>query len=264
MNINRKIITLTTDFGTADGYVAAMKGKILSMAPDAMILDISHDIPPQDIWRGAWALRRAAKQYPEGTVHLAVVDPGVGTMRSGVVIETENYVFIGPDNGLLSLAAREDNIRQVIEINEDGSDWQKSDSFDGLTLFAPIAGLIMAGMDILNAGEEAEDLVELPDSRGTLLGNLIEGEVILFDRFGNAITNIPGTLLNNRTVDRVGLMNGTQARFCSHYSEVAGGNDMGAIVNSDGLLELALFGESLYESGRIQLGDNIKVLLKPI
>lgn len=259
----RQILTLTSDFGTADGYVGAIKGRVVSVVPQVTIHDITHDIPPQDIWRGAWALKRAAPNFPEGTVHLAVVDPGVGSARVGVVVETDRYVFVGPDNGLLTLAAQDDTIRRVIEIREDAKDWNKSASFDGLSMFAPVAAMIMAGMSLDQVGEEAEDMVEFSLKPASKVGNLVEGEVVLFDRFGNAITNIPGDWLVGEPVERVVLKDTIMVRYSRFYSEVAGGDKMGAIINSDGFVELALFGESLQDSGLVHLGDPVRILIKP-
>ena len=263
MNRPPRILTLTTDFGTADGYVGALKGRILSIAPEALLCDVSHEIPPQDIGRGAWCLRRAAPQFPPGTVHLAVVDPGVGSQRAGIVIETERHVFVGPDNGLLYLAARDDGIQRVIEINEDTQEWYKSTSFDGLTLFAPVAALLLAGMPLEDVGPDAEDLVEWPDATARPQGNVVDGAIVLFDRFGNAITDIPGEALRGRKVERVYLRNTQELRYCQHYAQLAGDKRPGALVNSDGRLELTLYGDSAQAQLGLKPGDPVRVLLRP-
>jgi S-adenosyl-L-methionine hydrolase (adenosine-forming) len=264
MNRARRILTLTTDFGTVDGYVGAMKGRILSVAPDAVLCDITHDIPPQDIGRGAWCLRRAVPQFPSGTVHLAVVDPGVGSLRSGVVIETEHYLLVGPDNGLMHLAARDDGVRRIIEISEDAQEWYKSTSFDGLTLFAPVAALLLAGMPLEDVGPDAEDLVEWPDATARVHGNVVEGRIVLFDRFGNAITDIPGDALQDRAVEHIYLRNSVELRYCDHYGQLAGDAKPGALVNSDGRLELALYGDSAQAKLALRPGDPVRILLRPL
>jgi hypothetical protein len=258
-----RILTLTTDFGTADGYVGAVKGRILSIVPDATLCDVSHDLPPQDIGRGAWCLRRAVPQFPAGTVHLAVVDPGVGSMRSGIVIETERHVLVGPDNGLLYLAARDDGIRRIIEISEDTQEWYKSTSFDGLTLFAPVAALLLSGMPLDDVGPDAEDIVEWPDATVRSQGNVVEGHIVLFDRFGNAMTDIPGEALRGRTVDRIYLRNAQELHFCDHYAQLAGDARPGALINSDGRLELTLYGDSAQARLSLRPGDPVRVLLRP-
>ena len=259
-----QIITLTTDFGTQDGYVGALKGKLLSVMPTASIHDVSHDIPPQNIGQGAWCLRRAAPRFPPGTVHLAVVDPGVGSTRGGLVIETEHYLLVGPDNGVLSLAARDDGIVQVVEIGEEREEWHKSANFDGLTLFAPVAGYLMAGMPLDEIGPEAEDMVEWPDPDAFLQGSVVEGTIILFDRFGNAITNILANMLEDRIVEHIYLNNSIDVMFANHYAEFAGGDTIGGTLNSDGRLELAIYGESIQEQMKLEFGDTVRVLLRPL
>lgn len=263
MNSPPRILTLTTDLGTADGYVGAMKGRILSITQDVAIHDISHEIPPQDVWRGAWCLRRAGPRFPPGTVHLAVVDPDVGSMRSGVVIETEHYLLVGPDNGLLSLAARDDGIRRVVEISEESEGWRKSASFDGATLFAPVAGFLVAGMPLDDIGPDAEDLVEWPEEEAAAEGSVIEGSIVLFDRFGNAITNIPASALQDRRIERIFLRASREAYFCTHYAQLAGNSRIGALINSDHRLELALYGKSLQAKLELRTGEPVRVLLGP-
>jgi hypothetical protein len=264
MNRGTRYLTLTTDFGTADGYVGALKGRILSIAPDVHLHDIAHDVPPQDIARGAWCLRRAAPQFPPGTVHLAVVDPGVGSERAGIVIETERYVLVGPDNGLLYLAARDDGIRRIVEINETAEEWYKSTTFDGLTLFAPVAALLAAGMPLDDVGPDAEELVEWSDATVRVHGSVVEGRVILFDRFGNGITDIPGDALKGRAVERIYLRNAQEVQYCHHYAELAGAARPGALVNSDGRLELTLYGDSAQARLGLHAGDPVRVLLRPL
>ena len=259
-----QIITLTTDFGTADGYVGAMKGRILNLAPQAALQDISHDLPPQDIGRGAWCLRRAVPHFPPGTIHLAVVDPGVGSMRPGIVVQTTQYTLIGPDNGLLYLAAKDDGIRRIIEISEDGEDWQKTASFDGLSLFAPVAGLLAAGMALEDVGPDAEELTEWTENLARPQGNVVDGRVEMFDRFGNAITTIPASALERRTVERIYLRNTDEVTWCDHYAQMAGSTRPGALINSDGRLELALYGDSARERLGLRPGDPVRVLLRPL
>jgi len=258
-----RILTLTTDFGTADGYVGAMKGRVLSIAPGAVLCDVAHDIPPHEIAHGAWCLRRAAPQFPTGTVHVAVVDPGVGSNRAGIVIETEHMLLVGPDNGLLYLAAHDDGIRRIIEISEDAKEWYKSTSFDGLTLFAPVGALLLAGMPLEDVGPDAEDVVEWPDTTVAGQGNVVEGRIVLFDRFGNAMTDIPSEVLRHRIVERVYLRNAQELRYCDHYAELAGDNRPGALINSDGRLELSLYGDSAQARLGLHTGDPVRVLLRP-
>jgi hypothetical protein len=256
------IITLTTDFGTADGYVGAMKGRILTINRGAAVVDISHEVLPQNILHGAWCLRRAAPRFPEGTVHVAVVDPGVGSWRSALVIETSHFYFIGPDNGVLSLAANDDGIVRVVEIADKSRLWQKSASFDGLTLFAPVAAHLAAGMALDAVGTDAEDVVTLPEPQPVYAEGVVEGTVILFDRFGNAISNISRADLENRPIDRVFLHGGLEAKVCEHYAQLAGSGRVGAVWNSDGRLELSLYEQSLKDRLGLELGEPVRVILR--
>ncbi len=257
------ILTLTSDCGTADGFVGAMKGRILSIAPAARLCDISHDIAPQEVLQGAWCLRRAAPRFPDGTVHLAVVDPGVGSSRAGLVVETERFLLVGPDNGLLSLAAREAGLRRIYRIRENPPHWHKSGSFDGLTMFAPVAAHLLLGTEPGACGEPSEEMVELPGPAPLRLGNEIHGAILFFDRFGNAISNITRTDLKNGEPGKIMLSYGVEAVYCSHDAAVADlRGRIGAFWNSDDHLELALFSDSLRDSRRIHAGDGLRVLVK--
>jgi len=255
-------ITLTTDFGTRDGFVGAMKGRLLSLAPGILVIDISHDLSAQGIVEGAWCLRRAAPKFPPGSIHLAVVDPEVGSWRSALVVVTERFLLVGPDNGLLSLAARDDGIRRVIEIRDQCDQWSKSSNFDGLTLFAPVAALLARGLALDEVGEDAEDLVSLPEPQPTRVGLALVGEMLFADRFGNCITNIHRGLVGTRSIDRVVVQPGLEARLCDHYAEVAGSGAVGAVWNSDGHLELAVFGQSAAARLGLKPGDPVRLLFK--
>jgi S-adenosylmethionine hydrolase len=255
-------ITLTTDFGTRDGYAGAMKGRLAVLAPGIPVVDISHDIPAQGILEGAWCLRRAAPRFPPGAVHIAVVDPEVGSWRSAILVVTERFLLVGPDNGLLSLAARDDGIRRVIEIRDPHPLWSKSASFDGLTLFSPVAAFLAKGGSPDDVGDEADDLVSLPDPAVTRVGNALIGQILLIDRFGNAITSIHKMHVGSRTVERVLVQAGLDARLCGHYAELAGGSGPGALWNHDGFLELAVFGGSAAERHGLKVGDPVRALLK--
>jgi len=256
------IVTLTTDFGTADGYVGAMKGRILTITPGVSVVDVSHEVPPQNILHGAWCLRRAAPRFPEGTVHVAVVDPGVGSWRAALAVETSHYYFVGPDNGVLSLAATDDGIVRVVEIAEKTRQWQKSANFDGLTLFAPVAAHLAAGMALDAVGSDAEDVVTLPEPQPVYAEGVVEGAVILFDRFGNAITNIARSDLENRPIDRVFLHGGMEAKVIEHYAQLVGTGRVGAVWNSDGRLELTLYEQSLKERLGLETGEPVRVILR--
>jgi S-adenosylmethionine hydrolase len=243
--MKRPLLTLTSDFGTAEGYAGAMKGRVLSLAPEAVLVDISHEISPQDVLQGAWCLKRAVPQFPPGTLHLAVVDPGVGSARRGIVVETERFLLVGPDNGLLIWAAEADGIRSVRAIDPARGAWRRSATFDGLSLFATVAGHLLSGLAVESVGPALDRWVHLELKRPTACQSCIEGEVILHDRFGNAITNITQEALSERPLARVELGRPGPVRLCASYSDLASEPGVvGALWNSDGHLELFLYAGS--------------------
>ncbi len=183
------IVTFTTDFGFSDGYVGAMKGVVLSLAPDATLVDITHGIAAQDVVGGAIALAQAAPLFPRGTIHVAVVDPGVGGARADVVVAAGGSFFVGPDNGVLSLAAPEP--RQIYRI--DAAAFRRepvSPTFHGRDVFAPTAGRLAAGAPPSAAGPSLPALVELDPPLVRRVGDRVEGTVTHVDRFGNLLTSL--------------------------------------------------------------------------
>src|SRR5688572_16854125 len=186
------VVTFTTDFGTRDGYAGAMKGVVLSLAPDAVLVDISHDVPARDVVAGAFTLAQAAPLFPPGTIHVAVVDPGVGGARADLVVEAGGALFVGPDNGLLSLAAPPP--RTAFRIEEAGFRREPvSPTFHGRDVFAPAAGRLAAGRPAREAGPPlAGAIADLPLARSGPLKESGEGEVVHVDAFGNLITSFDG------------------------------------------------------------------------
>src|SRR5687768_13136661 len=183
----RPIITLLTDFGTADGYVAEMKGVILTRAPEASLVDVTHDVPPQDVECGRLALARYWRRFPPGTVHVAVVDPGVGTARAALAVESDGRWLVGPDNGVLSPALLVAGARAVtLPIPSTAAP-----TFHARDVFAPAAADLALGAGLDWLGSPALELVvrRTPEPRRRPNGS-IEGQVITVDRFGNAITNL--------------------------------------------------------------------------
>ncbi|MGV3710643.1 MAG: SAM hydrolase/SAM-dependent halogenase family protein, partial [Gemmatimonas sp.] len=181
------IVTLLTDFGTADGYVAEMKGVIASAAPDVSVMDMSHDIPPQDIDAARLALARYWRRFPVGTVHLAVVDPGVGTERRAIAVSSGGRYLVGPDNGVLSpslFAPDAECVGLPVPVNA-------SRTFHGRDVFAPAAASLASGVPLQSLGEPLFDAIRrrTPEAQRRGDGNVV-GEVISIDRFGNAITNL--------------------------------------------------------------------------
>ena len=190
-----KILTYLTDFGSKTGYVSQMKAVALSMT-DAKIVDISHNITPHNISEGAYILQSSVTFFPDGTVHVAVVDPGVGTNRRGIVITTRSQILIGPDNGLLIPAARKLGDFKVYEIaNQNLMPGNISNTFHGRDIFTPVAANILNGIEFSQIGPIITDFVDLDFGKPEIYEKLSIGKVIYIDDFGNIITNIDGLKL---------------------------------------------------------------------
>ena len=194
------VITLLSDFG--DVYPASMKGVILDINPQAIIVDISHSVPRYDVRTGAFMLMISARYFSQGTVHIAVVDPGVGTQRRAITIKAESpdygtHYFVGPDNGLLIPAARSIGEFEVYEITNNALFRKEiSDIFHGRDIFAPAGAHISNGMEIGGAGKRIYDFVGMDFGEGKKTGDSLEGRVIFFDPFGNIVTNISSEIMD--------------------------------------------------------------------
>ena len=189
--MSRSIITLTTDFGAQSPYVAAMKGSILSIDADAQIVDVTHSIPPQDIRAGAIVVEQLVKTFPEGSIHVAVVDPGVGTEREIVCLECEGRLFIAPDNGLLTRLAHRSPNSKIVAVREQRF-WlpEVSSTFHGRDIMAPVAAHLGQGIDPSELGPVLDSMVELEWEEAQKVPGKISGKVEAVDSFGNLVTNI--------------------------------------------------------------------------
>nr|MDO8081632.1 S-adenosyl-l-methionine hydroxide adenosyltransferase family protein [Candidatus Freyarchaeota archaeon] len=186
-----RVIALLTDFGFKESSVAAMKGAILSICPEAHIVDISHEIPPFDIRHGAFVFASAAPYFPKGTIFVGVVDPGVGTERRGIVIETERFLAVGPDNGLFSLFMDREGVKNVYEIkNEELMLEKKTHTFHGLTIFSPVAAHLANGVETRLVGPKINNYIRWSVPKSIVKEGVVLGEIIHIDQFGNGITNI--------------------------------------------------------------------------
>jgi S-adenosylmethionine hydrolase len=188
------IVTFTTDFGFRDGYAGAMKAVVLSLAPGATLVDVTHGVPPQDVAAGAVALSQAASLFPAGTIHVAVVDPGVGSARADLLVESGGNFFVGPDNGVLSLAARRPRRIRRIEAPAFRRE-PVSPTFHGRDVFAPTAGRLASGSRPEEVGPEIDTMVELGTPPVHRRGGVIEGQVIHVDNIGNLITSLDAATL---------------------------------------------------------------------
>jgi len=236
------LITLATDFGTRDAFVGVMKGVIAGRAPGVPVIDLTHGIPPQDVLAGALVLEHAVPYFPRGTIHVGVVDPGVGSTRRPLCVETATAVLVGPDNGLLSLAARADAVRRIIHLTEEGFFLTpRSQTFHGRDIFAPVAAALATGTDPGALGRVVSDMARLTLPPVHTLGHRLRGEVIYVDGFGNLVTNVPETLMAGFPHAGVSItIGGARLRgIAACYAAVAPG-DAVAVVNSWGLVEIAV------------------------
>jgi hypothetical protein len=226
----RPIVTLLTDFGTADGYVAELKGVLLSAAPEASLVDLTHDIPPHDVEAARLALARCWRRFPEGTIHLVVVDPGVGSARAALAVASDGRLLVGPDNGVLSPALLRPGAF-VVELPVPAS---ASPTFHGRDVFAPAAAQLAVGVSLESLGRAVSSPIVRrtpePHRRGD--GALV-GQVIAVDRFGNAVTNLLG--LRGGAVE----IGGRRIPVSRTYADVPSG-ELTALCGSSGLIELAV------------------------
>lgn len=242
-----RVITLLTDFGTADGYVGEVKGVLLSGAPDASIVDITHDIPAQDVDYARLVVARVWRRFPEGTIHVVVVDPGVGTSRAAIAIEADGRYLVGPDNGVLSPALLVAGAR-AFRLNIPRT---ASATFHGRDVFAPTAAALANGANIDHLGEAmASPVVRRTPEAVRLADGRIRGEIIAVDRFGNAITNILGIRSGVLEVD------GAALALKRTYAEVDPGEPV-AVVGSSGFIEVAVRNGSAAERFGLARGATV-------
>jgi S-adenosylmethionine hydrolase len=256
------IVTLTTDFGTRDGYAGAVKGVLLSLEPGIDIVDLSHEIPPGDVAAGAWCLRVAAPEFPAGAVHLAVVDPGVGSSRHAVILEAGAHLYLGPDNGLLSLVP--DPLRAfAIDASRVVRDGRLAPTFHGRDLFAPAAARLASGEDPASLGTQIEpgDLVALPvDAGWSEQGGEAVGCVVHVDRFGNLVTSLPAALLA-RACAAGGSAGGRPVLGpVASYEGIAQGG-AAFIEGSQGLVEISVRGASASSLLGLGVGSEVRLSL---
>ncbi len=241
--MSRGIITFLTDFGTADPYVAAMKGAALAVNPDARLVDVSHEIAPQDIADGGYVLAFAYRAFPEETVHVAVIDPGVGSARRILAAEVNGHLLVAPDNGLLSAVLRERAASRMVHVEESRFFRHPvSATFHGRDIFAPVAAHLSLGVDLDELGPRTVGYVQLEAASATKAGDALEGRVIHVDRFGNLVTDISREAIaalagEARTEVRVGeALLGPIRRT---YSDVAVGEPL-AVIGSSERLEISV------------------------
>jgi S-adenosyl-L-methionine hydrolase (adenosine-forming) len=254
--INMTIVTLLTDFGTADSYVAEMKGVILTRSPSTVLVDISHEVPPGDVRSAAYVLGRTWHRFPAATVHLVVVDPGVGTSRAALAFSAHDHWFVGPDNGVFTPVLHDAEVTAVMLTAPPGA----SNTFHGRDVFAPAAAALADGVAVPSLGEAFGELpkrfayTELRQD-----GNALVGEVVYVDRFGSLITNISSDALSLST--RVEVEDLDLGGLKRTYSDVPSGSLL-AYVGSGGMIEIAVRNGSAAERLGVGIGGRVRALLK--
>ncbi|RMF66909.1 MAG: hypothetical protein D6743_05715 [Calditrichaeota bacterium] len=256
-----QVITLLTDFGSRDGFVGIMKGVMLGICPRARIVDISHDIAPQDVEAAAFVLKNSFAFFPKGTVHTVVVDPGVGSQRRVLGVAAAGHIFLAPDNGVLKYIFAEQEAESVVEVkNAQYFLPEVSQTFHGRDIFAPVAAHLAKGLALGKLGPEIRDYQRgrLPvlevDEQG------VRGEVVYIDRFGNLISNIPATDLAGLSGPdlRIDVAGRSIRGLSTCYAEAAAGKLL-ALVGSSGFLEIAVNGGNARQTLRCEVGASVRV-----
>ncbi|MCX7886113.1 MAG: SAM-dependent chlorinase/fluorinase [Verrucomicrobiae bacterium] len=253
----RQTITLLTDFGTTDAYVGIMKGVIATINPKANVVDLTHAIEPQNVSGAAFVLASAYTYFPKGTIHVAVVDPGVGSNRKIVCMKTARHLFLAPDNGLLTLVADRETPTLVVEVRERKYFLPHvSQTFHGRDVFAPVAAHLSLGLNPTNLGPRLRDLARLDFPRPVRTRNGWRGEVIRVDRFGNLITNIPAAMIAGQKHVTVRIGRKYIHGLRQSYAEAAP-HELLAIIGSAGFLEISVNLGSAADTLRVGNGASV-------
>lgn len=241
------VITFITDFGTKDVYAGILKGIVLSINPDARIVDITHEIPSHDIMNASFMLANAYHHFPVGTIHVVIVDPGVGSERKNIAVRTEQYFFVGPDNGVFSLVLSRKKALEIRKITTAPFIFDTiSYTFHGRDVYAPCAGHLSSGKHFSGIGPELREIVTLTYPEVDRKGNTLTGEVVSIDTFGNMITNISQDIFRDFTSgSRFEIYFATE-RFQTvsyRYTDVSPGSPL-VLFGSSGHLEISMNGGS--------------------
>lgn len=256
------MITLTSDFGLKDPYVAEMKGVILTINPSVAIIDITHDVEKFNVRAAAFMLASAAPFFPDGTVHLAVVDPEVGTQRRAIMMQTRKGFFVGPDNGVLALAVQNQGIEHVYQLaNPQFMLPQVSSTFHGRDIFAPAAAHLSKGVSPKEFGPEIQDPVLPQFSKVEKKDSSVFGEVLHIDSFGNVITNIAKKEMSENRIKKVNVESphgSVKVPFGRIYAQVKPQEPI-ALIGSHGFIEIGLNQGNAAEKFHVKAGDRIKI-----
>ena len=255
------VITLMTDFGTSDHFVGAMKGVILDINPQIRIVDITHAVPPQDIRGAAFLINSAYRYFPSGSIHVIVVDPGVGSQRRSIICQTDAAYFVCPDNGVLSYILK-DNTHRVVAL-DNAAFWlsEVSNTFHGRDIFAPVAAYLSRGISLGQFGNVANNVARFSIPAPQVSKAAIIGSVIWIDRFGNLITNLTPDMLESFGMESDFVIRAGKAEICRlnrAYAESGKGECL-AIVGSSGHLEISVNQGSAAQALGLRRDDTIEI-----
>ena len=261
----KTVISLTTDFGSQNGFVGVMKGVIWGIAPEAQIADITHEIPPQNIRLGAYALWRVVPFFPPGSVHIAVIDPGVGTQRRPIGLRIRDQYFIVPDNGLITPiledAEKEDTNIKIVHLNNQDY-WlpEVSQTFHGRDIFAPTGAHLAAGVPLTKLGEGIDDPIRIPFSHPIKTKAGWEAHIIIIDVFGNLTTDLQADAVKDRINVTFYLkdirINGLTPSY-GHKPE----GDLIALIDSENYIEISAVNRNAAKITGAKIGDTVEVIL---
>lgn len=258
-----KLMTFLSDFGYKSSYVAQMKGVAYNIT-DATLLDITHNIKPHDIREGAFVLKTAVDSFPKGTVNVAVVDPGVGTKRRGIVVTTESQIFVGPDNGLLIPAAGQLGNFRVYEIQNTKLMLNNiSNTFHGRDIFTPVAAHILKGVYFEEIGPKINDYIDLDFGKPTKTMDKIIGKIIYIDDFGNIITNIRKEDMINQNVNKINTIlkdKKIEIPYVESYGFVKKGQTL-ATIGSSTHFEISINQGDAAKKYNAKIGDQVEIML---
>ena len=256
------IITFTTDFGLRDPYAGIMKGIALGINPNVKIVDITHDIPAHDILNASFTLAASYKFFPEGTIHTAIVDPGVGSSRKSIAIITENYVFIGPDNGIFSIIANKEKVCEIREIqNPPFVSDTISSTFHGRDIFAPCAAYLSTGRYFTDIGPVIKNISKINYPRTSKTTTVLTGEIVAVDSFGNLVSNISEKNFKAFVANNKFEIYFSSERFTkieNHYDDVPVGAPL-ILFGSSGYLEISMNSGSAHSYFMVPIGTTVSV-----
>ncbi|MCP5467696.1 MAG: SAM-dependent chlorinase/fluorinase [Deltaproteobacteria bacterium] len=260
-------IVLLTDFGWRDGYVGTMKGVIHRISPKAVITDLAHELPNFNILHASMVLQRSYQFFPKNSIFVCIIDPGVGSERKPILVKTKDYIFIAPDNGVLTMTLHETQAEKILYLNQEEYFLQPiSQTFHGRDIFSPVAAHIANGVPIEKLGSPLEEIYQLEDIEAKVENEKIQGRVISIDHFGNVITNIKREIIEQHfprldfAASIINESKTTISHFCSHYAEGRPSEPI-MIFSSNGFLEICLNQSSLEELLEVSVGDQVIIPL---